>query len=151
MNRLFIDANLLCLVVAGLFAPSAIGRHKRLKAFTLGDFNRVQDLASKFAAVVTCPHVLTETSNLLSQTNDDEKEILLFGLKSILNNIEEINIPANEASDRSEYKRLGLTDAVLLTLNQAKSALLTTDLALTLAAQNAGNEAINFNWVRDNG
>ena len=77
MRRILVDANILCLLVAGYCAPSAIGRHKRLRAYGIDDFKRVSQLMAPFDKVVTCPHILTETSNLLAQTNEFEKQELL--------------------------------------------------------------------------
>lgn len=149
MSRLIVDANLLCLVVAGLAAPQAIGRHKRLRAYSVEDFVKVQDIASHFQRVVTCTHVLTETSNLIGQTNDSERIALLLGLKQLMRSVEEIRPSSIIASEHSAYTRLGLTDAVLLTMDIAQASLLTVDLGLTLAAQAAGKQAINYNWIRE--
>jgi hypothetical protein len=136
--------------VAGLSAPQAIGRHKRLKAYSFEDFQKVQTVASYFQQIVTCSHVLTETSNLIGQTNDAERAVLLAGLKQLILSIEEVRIPSVIACDHPAYTRLGLTDAVLLTMDIAHASLLTVDLGLTLAAQAAGKQAINYNWIREN-
>ncbi|CDO35842.1 PIN domain-containing protein [Novosphingobium sp. KN65.2] len=151
MSRILIDANLLCLIVAGFSAPKAIGRHKRLKAYGVEDFERVRELITPFDKVITCPHILTETSNLLANTNDVEKRDLLEGLKVLLQNMEEVRPPSLLACDHQAYHRLGLTDAVLLSMELSGAPLLTADLDLMLAASKEGRKAINYNWYRDAG
>ncbi|MES2156973.1 MAG: PIN domain-containing protein [Pseudomonadota bacterium] len=146
-----IDANLLCLVVAGYSAPMAIGRHKRLRAYDVDDFKRVSELIAPFDKVLTCPHILTETSNLLANTNDTEKRDLLEGLRVLLQDMEEVRLPSVFACDHKAYHRLGLTDAVLLSMELSGAPLLTVDLDLTLAAIKEGREAINYNWHREAG
>ena len=149
MNRILIDANLMCLVVAGLFAPALVGQHKRLRAFTPADFDAVYAIISNYQEVATCPHVLTETSNLLAYTDESKAHTLLSGLRTLLDRMTEISIAATQAMERAEYIRLGLTDAVLLSLRDQPADLLTVDLGLTLAAQRAGINVRNYNWLRD--
>ena len=149
MSRIFIDANLLCLVVAGMFAPRAVGRHKRLRAYSIQDFDAVDRILSDHSEVASCAHVLAETSNLISQTNGDEAQILKSGLRSLVRGMRELPMASLAAMERPEYLRLGLTDAVLLALQQSPANLLTVDLGLTLAAQRAGFHVVNYNWMRD--
>lgn len=149
MSRIFVDANILCLVVAGMFAPAAIGRHKRLRAYSQGDFEAVAQILSDYQEVACCPHVLTETSNLISQTNETEAKILKAGLQTLAERMCELQIAAVLAMQRPEYLLLGLTDAVILALQSSPTPLLTVDVGLTVAAQRAGLEVVNYNWLRD--
>jgi hypothetical protein len=149
VSRIFIDANLLCLIVAGTTFPQAIGRHKRLRAFTVSDFDAVYAIASGYSEVTSCPHVLAETSNLISQTNDAEAFKLKEGLKALLYGMHEMQLASIIAMERPEYLTLGLTDAVILALHETPASLLTVDLGLTLAAQRAGIAVVNYNWIRD--
>ena len=149
MTKIVVDANLLCLIVAGQFAPLAIGRHKRLKAFSYSDYEKVMEITAYFSAAVTCPNVLTETSNLLAGTNANERAILLNGLSTMLNGMEERHTPSLLACKSPLYPILGLTDAVLLTLDLTNAVLFTIDLDLVLAAQAVKKRVINYNWVRD--
>jgi hypothetical protein len=61
----------------------------------------------------------------------------------------ESRIASVQGAERPEYNRLGLTDAVLLTVSAEGATLLTDDLDLHLAALNAGLSSINFNELRD--
>lgn len=149
MKSIIVDANLLCLIVAGQSAPNAIGRHKRLKAFTLDDYKRVMEICSLFSTAITCPNVLTEVSNLLANTNNDEKSILLNGLADLIERMNENHVHSFVACAHPIFSRLGLTDAVLLCIEIEDCALLSVDLDLVLAAQAAGKTVVNYNWIRD--
>jgi hypothetical protein len=149
VSRVFVDANLLCLIVAGTVVPEAIGRHKRLRAFTAFDFDAVYAIVSDHSEVASCPHVLTETSNLISQTHETEAVKLKEGLRQLLCGMHEIQVASILAMERPEYLALGLTDAVILALQKKPANLLTVDLGLTLAAQRAGFDVVNYNWLRD--
>ncbi len=59
-------------------------------------------------------------------------------------------IPSIVATTRPEFRRLGLTDAVLLCLAESGSPLLTKDSSLYRAAIDAGYAATNFNHLIDN-
>lgn len=149
MSTVIVDANLLCLIVAGTFAPDAIGRHKRLRAYQLSDFHKVMEITEHFSSAVTCPNILTETSNLLSNTNDYERALLLSGLQTLVDETVEVHTPSSTACQSHFYLRLGLTDAVLLTAQIDNSTIFTVDLGLVLAAQEIGRRVVNYNWVRD--
>lgn len=149
MRTVVVDANLLCLIVAGTFAPAAVGKHKRLRAYGIEDFNKVMEITACFDAAATCPNVLTEASNLLANTNEHERSLLLSGLGLLLETTLEHHTPSFTACQSSFYKRLGLTDAVLLTAEIEGSVLLTVDLDLVLAANQIGRPVINYNWIRD--
>jgi hypothetical protein len=149
MTKIIVDANILCLVVAGYFKPSVIGKHKRLQAYGEDDFELVKKLISPFEKVLTCPHILTETSNLLANTNENERRTLLEGLRLLLADMEEVQMPSASACDHKVYHRLGLTDAVLLSMEISGAPLLTADFDLCAAAGRAGREAINYNHHRN--
>lgn len=149
MNRILVDANLLCVIVAGFHVPNALGRHKRLQAYSVQDFDLICRIIEPFEKVLTCPHILTETSNLLCNTNENEKFRLLEGLKLIIQEMEEIQLDSLFACNNSAYHRLGLTDAVLLTMEISGAPLVTADLGLALAAEGQGRKAINYNHYRD--
>lgn len=149
MTSILVDANILCLIVAGNARPSAIGKHKKLKAYSRDDFKAVIEITEDFSSAVTCSHILTETSNLLAATHEEERRILLGGLARIVSTSQERLIPALSVCESPFFYRLGLTDAVLLTADLTDAVLLTADLNLTFAARAAGRRVINYNWVRD--
>src|SRR2546425_1973988 len=59
-----LDTALLMLFVVGITNPALISRHKRLKEYTVGDFELLRNVMARASDVVVTPNVLTETSNL---------------------------------------------------------------------------------------
>lgn len=148
-RALAIDAQLLVLLVVGLSSPEFIGKHRRLKTYTTGDFDLLRDLMARHAAVVVTPNVLTEASNLLGYSNDPIKSQLFESLRALVGSVREEYVESRLACDRAEFVRLGLSDAALLSTGMDECTLVTSDLDLYLAALAGGRDAINFNHLRD--
>ena len=148
-TSILIDTNLLVLYVVGTASRSYIAKHKRLTEFVLEDYDALLELISGASEIFVTPHTLTETSNLVRHIEEPARTEVLKVLQALISNTDELPIPSKSACARSEFLRLGLTDAVLLEATGAESTLLTTDLDLFLAVQAIGNPAINFNHIRD--
>lgn len=126
----FIDSNLLILLVAGKVDQDLIDKHRRLKDFSKEDYLKLLNILEQVKSIYVTPNTLTEASNLLAQHGEPERSSLLDHLRHLIHESKEIVIASERASDRSEYKRLGLTDAVLLEAITPDIPLLTTDLEL---------------------
>ena len=148
MSTVLIDTNLLVLLAVGLVDEALIARHRRLSAFTVEDFRRLKAILAGFDGVIFCPNVLTEASNLSGQTAEPDRSKIRARLAAMIAGAPERYVASVEATARRDYLRLGLTDAVLLTLAENGGTLLTTDLDLYLAAQRAGFDCVNYNHVR---
>lgn len=151
MKQVLIDANLLILLVAGSVDSRIITKHKRLDAYRVTDYDVLISTIERFDKVLVIPNVLSEASNLLSQTGERTARALRLGLREQIAGSLESYIPSQAAAERPEYQRLGLTDAALLQCLIFDSArtLLTADLELYLAAATSGRDAINFNHLRE--
>lgn len=147
MRRILLDSGLLVLLTVGALSRELIVSHKRLRAYAISDYELLLAVLNGFQALATCPHVLTEASNLLRQ--DPRSQALSRGLQALMARLTEQSVPSTSAMERREYPRLGLTDSVLLTLANAETTLLTSDLDLYLAASSAGYDAVNFNHLRE--
>ena len=130
----FVDANLLVLLVAGALDPDIIARHRRLRTFGPEDFERVQEIVSGFERVLVTPNTLTEASNLLGQHREPERSRLLATLGILIDRSHEVVVAGAEAAAHPSFPRLGLTDAGLLGLVSRDTPLVTVDLDLYLAA-----------------
>jgi hypothetical protein len=144
-----IDTNLLVLLVVGLTNISYIEKHKRLSSFDKVDFSIATNLIDNFSNFVFTPNVISETSNLIRYLNSPIKEQVSDMFSTMICRSPEIYIESCRASRRPEYRRLGVTDSVLLELLEQGGTLFTDDLDLFLAAQSAGFEAINYNHLRE--
>ena len=147
---LFIDANLLVLLVVGSAGRDLVAKHRRLKAYTTEDYDILVDRLGRVDQVYVTPNTLTETSNLLAQHADPERTRFFDKLRILIQESEEIVVASAQASSNSAFGRLGLTDAALLEIVTAEAPLLTVDLDLYLAALAKGEDvAVNFTHLRD--
>lgn len=144
-----LDANLLVLFVVGAADREYIGKHKRLRAFSVEDFDLLVKMMADASNVVVTPNTLTETSNLIGQIGGPARDKIYLSLKILVKKCSEVYIASSSGSDREEFVRLGLTDAVLLELSDPDTTLITTDLDLYIAAAKLGKKVINFNHYRD--
>lgn len=147
---LFIDANLLVLLVVGSAGRDLIAKHRRLKEYTAEDYDTLVDVIDRVHRVHVTPNTLTETSNLLAQHGEPERSLLFEKLRILIQGSEEVVVASGQASGNSAFARLGLTDAALLEASTAELPLLTVDLDLYLTALAKGEGvALNFTHLRD--
>lgn len=143
-----LDANLIVLLVVGLTDPNEIGRHKRLSGYDVRDFEILKSVLLGASRIIFTPNALTEASNLLGHGDDLRRKRFASTLAAIVEKEHEEWMPARQAVERRELLRLGLTDAVLLSLASSGGSLLTADLPLYLAAAAAGCDTVNFDDLR---
>ncbi|MDT7041626.1 PIN domain-containing protein [Candidatus Nitronereus thalassa] len=149
MKQIIIDANLMVLLVVGLTNPDLIERHKRTrKVFQKEDLDLLKKVLSGFDQILLTPHILTETSNLVSQIGEPAISQVRITLSKLLQSIEETFDPSVEVVKHQSYVRLGLTDCSILRLMGKSVTLLTADLSLFLDAAKSNPNAINFNYLR---
>ena len=129
----FIDANLLVLLVVGSEDRALIDRHRRLRDYTVADYEALLDIVGDESVFVT-PNTLTEASNLLGYHRDPQRSRLYGRLRWLIEESEEITVRSADAASNSAYGRLGLTDAALLEVVTADTPVVTSDVALYNAA-----------------
>ena len=149
-SALFIDANLIVLLVVGQTGRELIAKHRRTRRFTVEDYERLIRETSRVDELRVTPNTLTEASNLLGQHGEPQRSQLLLTLRALIERSPETVVPSADAARHVAFPRLGLTDAALLEVVSADAPLLTVDLDLYAAALASGEEAaINFNrWRR---
>lgn len=148
--HLAVDANLLVLFVVGATAIGYISKHKKLSsAFRSSDYSLLQDTIANSSGIIVTPHVLAETSNLLAYVGEPARSEIFVVFQAMIAETNETLIKSAQASMRSEFPRLGLTDATLLEFCKDDAILLTCDTDLWLAALNNGLQALNFTHMRD--
>ena len=146
----FIDANLLLLLIVGSVGRDLIAKHRRLRRFTVEDFDRLINLLDRVEQVFVTPNTLTETSNLLGQHANPERSHFFDRLKFIIQESKEVVVASTVASRNNAFERLGLTDAALLEVATAETPLVTVDLDLYLEALAKGQDtAVNFTHLQD--
>lgn len=143
--KVLLDANLATLLVLGSADRRLIGTHKRISRYSRRDFDELTAELARSEAVVFLPNALTEVSNLIgSATYGDLKRRVFEGLRSLIEGSEEYYVCSMRASERQEFRWLGLTDAALLALDEPNTILLTDDNELYVAAVTSGRPARNF-------
>ena len=148
-SALYIDANLIVLLVVGLVGRDLIARHKRTRTFAVEDYDRLRQAISRVGKVRVTPNTLTEASNLLGQHGEPQRSRLLLMLRALIEQSPETVVASVDAARHDAFPRLGLTDTALLEVISADTPLLTVDLDLYVAALASGDEAaINFNHWR---
>lgn len=147
--RVALDANLLLLLVVGATARRFIRYSKRLGAYREPDFDLVLGIIRSASELIVTPNVLTEVSNLAPQgiSEPGASEVGLV-LADLARRSREVYVPSRDAVERPEYRRLGLTDAVLMDVALTGAVLWTDDLALYLAAAERGVPSCNFTYLR---
>ena len=143
-QTLILDANLIVLLVVGLADENAVPLHKRTRAYTIGDFRLLLRVISQYAELAVLPNALSEASNLLEFEGDGLPEKVFRRFLQFVATTREIYVPSLSASGRSEFRRLGLTDAATLEAAKEHVHILSADLGLYLAAAKAGYSAANF-------
>lgn len=146
---LLIDTNLLCLLIVGMTDREQIGRHRRVRSYDPADFDLVASVVDRAPSMIVCPHVLAETSNLLRYTNDAFAVHLHATLAGLAVRCIESYEPASGVITDEAFHRLGLTDAVLLSLAKRDHLLLSDDRGLCYAAAARALRVVNFNYLRD--
>lgn len=144
--KIFIDSNLLLLLVIGETNPDLILKHRRSKTFQKEDYYKLVRLIHLVGCVLVTAHILTETSNLLTQhKKDSQGKKLLETLQALIEKSDEIVVPSKTAIKNKNFKRLGLTDAALLEVISPSSPLITVDHDLYQIALTKG-EGTAFNF-----
>jgi hypothetical protein len=149
MARVAIDANLLLLLVVGEASRDWIALHKGLRAYDENAYELLVEIVGDLSHAIVTPNVLTEVSNLACQgIAEPGCTQVRETLATFARQVEERYTKSSLAVDQEHYRRLGLTDAVLLLGAERDVTLWTDDLDLYLAAANAGLRAKNFTHYR---
>ena len=149
LKGIFIDANLLVLLVVGATDQALISKHRRLRRFMVEDYERLIELIRQAGQVFLTPNTLTEASNLLAQHPNPERSRFFAVLRRIIGKSEEIVVASKTASRNNAFVRLGLTDAALLEVVSEETPLVTVDLELFRAAFATGKvAALNFTHLQ---
>lgn len=145
-----VDSNLLLLLIVGMTDRDLVLRHKRLKEFTLDDYDLLQEQLTVATEIIITPNTLTETSNLIDHIAEPARSRIYSRFRDLIRlpEAKEIHVNAISATDRHELNRLGLTDCALLELCAKGIPVLTVDVKLFLAVIGCGHKAINFNHLR---
>ena len=149
---IYIDTNLIVLLIVGLTKQELISKHRRTREFTVDDYKLLFEFLSQYRIVFVTPNTLTEASNLVRQHAEPERSQILYTFRNFVNRTEETAIASSVVVDHVRFPFLGLTDIVLLRKSSPNTPLITVDLDLYLETVTENpSAAINFNHMRDKG
>ncbi len=150
MLTVALDSNLLLLYVVGSASRHYIAAHKRLRAYSVTDYDLLVEQLGFVSTLLVTPNTLTETSNLIDHIGEPARSRIYeyFCKLLTLAEVKETYVPSERAAALADLPRLGLTDCTLLSLCAQGIPLLTVDIHLFLAASRQG-KAVNFNHLRD--
>lgn len=152
-DALLLDTNILLLDVVSELGQGWITRFKRTRdRFEESDSAILREARGHARRLLTTPHVLTETSNLLGQSTEDQAIRARARLSEKFAVLDEKWIQARDmnASDTSRklFHRLGLTDWALCETAKTGVLVLTDDAALADSVERVGGRSLNFNHLR---
>jgi len=143
-----VDANILLLYFVGRYSPEQIQRFKRTIRFTIDDYDLLARLLSRFARVVTTPHILSEVNSLSAQMGEPARVEYYEEFARGIATLDEQYVASAAASQLREFPKLGLTDSGILHLASGRYLVLTDDTRLFQFLEKAGVDVLNFNHIR---
>ena len=143
-----VDTNLLLLYFVGAYDTSQLQNSSRTDVFEPEDFVVLDAFMRQFDQVVTTPHVLAETSNLLGQLRDDVKAACFPLLRQSIPLMREHRTPATTIGADPGFLQFGITDAAIAEASPSAYLVLTDDLPLYAYLGSRGVDVLNFNNIR---
>jgi len=142
-----LDSNLLLLRWCGALDVRLLKTFKRVSDFDITDIYLLEEVLSRFGAIETTPHVLTEVSNLANALPSWKRAAWAKSLIEQISPIKEIWESASIILQDHSLAQFGLTDAAIGRL--AKTHMVVTiDWRLSNFLVANGLAAINFRSIR---
>lgn len=145
---ILVDSNVLLLLFVGRFAPTRISTFKRTDAYTIADYEFLEQFLALFSRTITTPWVLAEVSNLAGQWGEPERTELMRTIRNGLTLLDERFIPSAEAAAVEFFPAIGLTDASFFRIARQNLLVLTDDRRLVGQLQANDIAAVNFTSIR---
>lgn len=144
----FVDTNLLVLLLVGTVNVRRIVTFKRTRDFTAEDFDLLRQLLEWFGKpVFSTPHVLSQLSDL---TDLSGRELIAIRrlFRATIGTVEEQYDSARVLVDDPMFERFGLGDTSVAAVCKRNILVLTADLQLYVELASLGLDTINFNHLR---
>ena len=143
-----LDANLLLLLVVGSYDRRRIETFKRLSVFAPEDFDLLVAIVGKFKRLIVTPHVLTEVSNLAGSLPANVKDACFQTFAAAIVAADETTMSSASVATRSEFRRFGLADTIIMQVAARPTLILTIDFPLAQYLASHSLPVINFNHIR---
>lgn len=145
-----LDTNILVAAIVAGVDWELVGKHKRTRELGLEPADRpiLTRLLELPRRVLVTPNILTETSNLLAQTEERHATRLLSALGRAVASFDERYVPSTTAVGEPEFRRLGLTDAGILALATSSILVVSNEHKLRGLLEQRGVQTGNFAQMR---
>lgn len=144
-----VDTNLLLLFFVGGYNRDLVERFPRTAdRFVSADFDTLTALLTGFERVVTTPHILTETSNLMGQLTGRARTECFEWLAHSIPAMRETHVAGERLSRHRMFVKLGMTDTSIIEVAAEPYLVLTDDFPLYNFLATRGMDVLNFNHIR---
>lgn len=146
-SGVYLDTNLMVVLVIGSYDVDKLQSHKRTLAYAPAEFRLLRTLVSKFRRRLTTPNILTEVDNLARQFPSGEHSGIALHTRALVSTMFEVYHKSDLHLGGDAHQKVGLTDAILMA--QAENHLVVTaDFRLANRISTMGRDVINFNHLR---
>ncbi len=143
------DTNLLLLFFVGDYNRGLVERFRRTRdRFVSADYDTLAGLLLAFRQIVTTPHILTETSNLMGQLTGHARDECFSRLAAVVPKMRETYVPSEDLVQRPPFIKFGITDTSIIEVAAKPYLVLTDDFPLANYLQSRGLDVLNFNNIR---
>jgi rRNA-processing protein FCF1 len=150
-SGILVDTNILLLYFIGQFDISRVPTFKRTAQFTIEDFGLLTKLLPLFKTIITTPNILSEVNSLSQQLPEPDRSTFFDIFAKRIHVLDEHYVESKTATNRKEFRKLGLTDSIIIGLSFKKYLVLTDDFRLSNYLSKNGIDVINFNHIRVSG
>ena len=139
----FIDSGILLPFVVGSTNPRLIKNFKRTANFDKNDFILITEFVEAFDYKITSPHILTEVSDLLGESNDFH----IF-LETYINLAEEKFLPSIEITKSETFLKFGLADSAIIDISKNSYLIFTSDNRFYGYLEKKRIDAVTFDLLK---
>jgi len=149
-----LDSGPLVLFVFGALRPDLVGTGKT-QQHTRRMWMKLNDELPEIRKHISLPNVLTEASNHLGSGKQQAFDGAAFALSRYIVNLEEIFQPSKTVTQLSEYEKVGLADAAIIScvprLKKEKVRVFTQDYQLYNRLSQYDVDCVNImHWLTPN-
>lgn len=141
---LLIDSNLLVLLLIGRAGTNRIQTSKRTSAYTIKDYELLEELVCQFRQLQAIPQVLTETDDLVKNDVPGFRD----RFRDFVGAANERLVEGRAIVSAQDFSWMGFADIAVALSASGEILVLTDDLGLYDALRRRGVDAINFNHIR---
>lgn len=151
VKGLIIDTNLLLLLLIGLFDKNQIEKVRRIRTYSIDDFEKIIRLIDFYNKEITITsNLLTEICNLSDTFNIESKYKFFKFLEEFQSKLTEHHESSFSIilNNQTAFYKFGISDASIVNLAKEKYLVLTDDLSLYHFISSQNFATLNYNHLR---